>query len=226
MKNDIRLLLESFFDDDLFNSNDINQDIQDIGDQYYNYQIGDIYYENNKPYAICCGDKSQFKDKTPRFCLYTYKVKCRWVNKSTPEFDYNKYENKPFVFKEKIQYIDENGYENTQIVKKKYWCYLCDAFKLCYLLGDKHYLPAIDELQILALNLYTNKLNIPLNIYDYNWWSSTQSIKNTAFILTSMLNRRPFSTEEYYNYIVRPIPKDQYSYANSYMAVRPFLYIK
>ena len=39
MNKNIRLLVESFFDDEIFNiSHDIKQDIEDIGDQYYRYR--------------------------------------------------------------------------------------------------------------------------------------------------------------------------------------------
>ena len=39
MRKEIRLLVEGFFDDDIFNVNDINQDIQDIGDRFYSHQF-------------------------------------------------------------------------------------------------------------------------------------------------------------------------------------------
>ena len=57
MNKNIRLLVEGFFDDEIFNvENDIKTDIEDLGRYYYDYQIGDIYYLNKKPYAICCGE--------------------------------------------------------------------------------------------------------------------------------------------------------------------------
>ena len=56
MNNSIRLLVKGFFDDEIFDvGNDINTDIEDLG-RYYDYQIGNIIYQNKKPYAICCGE--------------------------------------------------------------------------------------------------------------------------------------------------------------------------
>jgi len=56
MNKQIRLLVEGFFDDDIFNvKDDIKSDIEDLG-RYYDYQVGDIYYQNKKPYAVYCGE--------------------------------------------------------------------------------------------------------------------------------------------------------------------------
>ena len=53
MKNNIRLLVEGFFDDEIFNKkDDIKTDLEDIGDRYYKidpenpkyWQVGDILY--------------------------------------------------------------------------------------------------------------------------------------------------------------------------------------
>ena len=69
MKKEIRLLVESFFDDEIFNTdNDIKADIEDLG-RDYDYRVGDIYYKYNNPYAICCGNKSDFTDNNSRFLL-------------------------------------------------------------------------------------------------------------------------------------------------------------
>ena len=69
MNRKIRLLIEGFFDDEIFNTdNDIKSNIEDLG-RYYDYQVGDIYYLNKKPYAICCGEPKYFNDNIPRFCL-------------------------------------------------------------------------------------------------------------------------------------------------------------
>jgi len=45
-----------------------------------------------------------------------------------------------------FQHIDENGYENTQIIKNNYNISEFPAFEKCIKLGDNIYLPAIDEL--------------------------------------------------------------------------------
>jgi len=69
MNKSIRLLIEGFFDDEIFDvKNDIKSDIEDLG-KYYDYKVGDIIYQNKKPYAVCCGETKWFKDNTPRFCL-------------------------------------------------------------------------------------------------------------------------------------------------------------
>ena len=78
MNKSIRLLVEGFFDDEIFNTdNDIKTDIEDLG-RYYDYKVGDIYYLNDEPYAICCGNKSYFKDKLNRFCLLKQQTKHAW----------------------------------------------------------------------------------------------------------------------------------------------------
>ena len=69
MNKQIRLLVEGFFDNEIFNvNNDIKTNIEDLG-RYYDYKVGDIFYQNKKPYAICCGESKYFKDNKPRFCL-------------------------------------------------------------------------------------------------------------------------------------------------------------
>ena len=73
MKKQIRLLIENLFDDEfnnIYNDTDLDTDITD---EYMGYSVGDIVYENKKPYAICCGDKSDFQNNQPRFIPYTYK---------------------------------------------------------------------------------------------------------------------------------------------------------
>ena len=75
--------------------------------------------------------------------------------------------------------IDENGYENTQIIKNNYDLNNYLAFKYCCELGDNVYLPAIDELQYMFCRLkglqknYYNKLKEHLQLqYTYLWSSS------------------------------------------------------
>ena len=178
MRKEIRLLVEGFFNDDIFNPNDINQDIQDIGDQYYNYKEGEIYYKVNQPYAVCCGDKSKFKDKCSRFCLYDFDYeRCIWgPDEIIPEFKlHNQVDPGLLLFTNIL--LDENGYENTRIIWKNYNIYNFEAFRYCVDLGDNVYLPAIDELKICWDNL--NKINILENEY----WSSTLYDKSYVFHL-------------------------------------------
>ena len=194
MRKEIRLLVEGFFDDDIFNSNDINQDIQDIGDQYYNYHVGDIYYENNKPYAICCGESKYFMDKTPRFLLILpgYYKKC-WhkYNKFIPQLKRHNYIPQPQNLYENktILHIDENGYENTQIIKNNYRgnrLSSLQAFELCLKYGDNVYLPAIDEIQTLFLNrdiIYNYFYQLKVIKLSKFIWSSTQNYTDTALSL-------------------------------------------
>ena len=185
MKKEIRLLIEGFFDDDTFNPNNINQDIQDIGDQYYVYQVGDIYYKKKKPYAVCCGDKSQFNDKTSRFCLLNINPndkQLKWSKTMVTRPFLGTYESQDKETHTVLQHIDENGYKNTQTVLHNFSLSEFPAFKYCIRLGDGVYLPAIDELRI----FYKNKIrdiifkNIMFNIPYV--WSSTQGYGGIAFV--------------------------------------------
>ena len=168
----IRLLVEGFFDDDIFN---IDNDIEDLG-RYYDYKVGDIYYLNKKPYAICCGDSDYFKDNKPRFCLLNIDNKkdlhWRTKNKFVKELEcFINY--KSFILNSfnDFQHIDENGYQNTQIIKNNYDISEFPAFKYCIELGDNIYFPAIDELQIMYLN--KDKLSKYFKA-SHAYWSSTQ----------------------------------------------------
>ena len=174
MKKDIRLLIESFFDDDIFNVNDdINQDILDIGDQYYDYHIGDIYYKDKKPYAICCGDNSYFYDNNPRFCildisnlafLSIWSLDNKLLGKLHKEKPLIRYQDsltskvlnpilKKYPSKNNIKKIDEDGYKNTQIIKNNCETKLYPAFYKCLQYCNNIYLPAIDELLALLNNI-------------------------------------------------------------------------
>ena len=176
MHKNIRLLVESFFDDEIFNvENDIKSDLEDLGRYYYDYQVGDIFYQNKKPYAICCGDKTQFKDNNFRFCLLTkLPKKLQWSIKERKQIindittiSYSKRCNT-------FSAIDEKGYFNTYIIKNNYDINEFPAFEYCINLGDNVYLPAIDELQVMYLNkdILNNKLSN--NIFNDYYWSSTQ----------------------------------------------------
>ena len=214
MKKQIRLLVESLFDDEIFNITD-DIDIEITNEYIGNYKVGDIIYENKKPYAICCGDKNQFKDITPRFCLINSDRLLNWckdkILKCINELDSHEYKVRVNGF----QPVDENGYENTQIIKNNYDLNYFPAFKYCCDLGVNVYLPAIDELQILFQ--YQEKLNNMfkkfkgINIDVYNtYWSSTQYIKDYGCsLLFDMYNGH--------------ILNDFYYYINN---VRPFLYLK
>ena len=199
MNNSIRLLVEGFFDDEIFDvKTDIKTDIEDLG-KYYDYRIGDFYYNDNskKPYAICCGESKYFKDNKPRFCLYEETNKLKWRNSNKVVKLLKKYDKlldkftirdlRPFSIND-VEHIDENGYENTQIIKNNYDINDFPAFKYCIELGDNIYFPAIDELQHLYINLnYINKC-IKNKKFNYMklpsiFWSSTQYDIISAFII-------------------------------------------
>ena len=190
MKKQIRLLVENLFDDEfdnIYNDTDLDTNITD---EYMGYSVGDIVYENKKPYAICCGDKNDFKDNKPRFMYLKIYKECRlkWskITKTIPElkindnaFDFDTFK---LFDKSSIKHIDEDGYENTQIIKNNYNINDFPAFRYCCDLGDDFYLPAIDELQILFLNSFNYNFKIP-KLYDY--WSSSQLIEKYCFIIES-----------------------------------------
>ena len=183
MNKNIRLLVEGFFDDEIFNvENDIKSDIEDLGRYYYDYQIGDIYYLNKKPYAICCGENKQFKDNKLRFCLLTIlSKKLQWsiyerlqIIKDITTIRYSKRCNT-------FSAIDENGYKNTYIIKNNYNFKEFPAFEYCINLGENVYLPAIDELQIMYLNKDILNDKLSNNIFNNYYWSSTQFSDAYAF---------------------------------------------
>ena len=186
MNKQIRLLIESFFDDDIFNvEDDIKSDIEDLG-RYYDYKVGEIIYQRKKPYAICCGESKQFKDNKPRFCLLNDSGKqLKWrVNNGENnlvnelrcfKFDY-------FYLKSfnDFKHIDEDGFNNTQIIKNNYNISEFPAFKYCINKGNNVYLPAIDELQIMYLN--KDKLG-KYSFREEYYWSSTQYAANACYYI-------------------------------------------
>ena len=185
MNKSIRLLVEGFFDDDIFNTdNDIKTNIEDLG-RYYDYQVGDIFFQNKKPYAVCCGESKYFKDNKPRFCLLNdSKDIIMWCNKNKLVKKLESFEFKYFGLNSfnDFKHIDEDGYGNTQIIKNNYNINDFPAFKYCIELGDNIYLPAIDELQIMYLN--TDKLG-KYRLIDYSYWSSTQYLNGGAYTIDS-----------------------------------------
>ena len=207
MNKQIRLLVESFFDDEIFDvGNDIKTDIEDLG-RYYDYQVGDIYYLNDKPYAICCGDKKYFNDNKPRFCLLNDSKKMlKWRNSDKLVKELNRFKFKYFYLKSfnDFKHIDEDGYENTQIIKNNYDITEFPAFKYCINLGKNVYLPAIDELQIMLLN------KDKLGKYSFSggyYWSSTQYSSVCVYYISTN-----------YNYV---------AYSNKFtgLQVRPFFHL-
>ena len=173
MNKQIRLLIESFFDDEIFNTyNNIKSDIEDLG-RYYDYKVGDIFYQNKKPYAICCGESKYFKNNKPRFCLYEDSKKDlhwgtdSWIIKELGFFDFKYFDLNSF---NDFKHI-EVGYENTQIIKNNYDITEFPAFKYCIELGDNVYLPTIDELWMMYLN--KDKLGKYGFSDDSYYWSSS-----------------------------------------------------
>ena len=191
MKKQVRQLLENLFDDLYDIDQETNQEI-DLADQVYIYKSGDIVYENKKPYAICCGDGEDFKDNKPRFMylnIYIGGLKWSKLTNTIPElkiydndFDYFK-----LFDKSSIKHIDEDGYENTQIIKNNYNINDFPAFRYCCDLGDDFYLPAIDELQILFLNSFEYNQQIPRK---YDYWSSSQLMEQYCFFIENPPSRK------------------------------------
>ena len=192
MKRQIRLLIENLFDD-LYDIEQENNVTIDIADKMYQYKSGDIYYENKKPYAICCGDGEDFKDNKPRFMyLEIYKggyLKWSKLTNTITELKIydNDFENFKLFDKSSIKHIDEDGYENTQIIKNNYNINDFPAFRYCCDLGDNFYLPAIDELQILFLNSFEYNQQIPRK---YDYWSSSQLMKQYCFFIENLPSRK------------------------------------
>ena len=149
MKKQIRLLIENLFDDDFNNIyNDTNLD-SEISDEYMGYKVGDIIYKNKKPYAVCCGEKQYFTDNKPRFMSFQIYMAdyLKWSNINTviPKLKiYNDFDKFNILNKSSIKHIDEDGYENTQIIKNNYNLKDFPIFNECCKLGDNIYLPAID----------------------------------------------------------------------------------
>ena len=189
MKKQIRLLIENLFDDDFNNIyNDTNLD-SEISDEYMGYKVGDIIYKNKKPYAVCCGEKQYFTDNKPRFMSFQIYMAdyLKWSNINTviPKLKiYNDFDKFNILNKSSIKHIDEDGYENTQIIKNNYNLSYFPAFKYCLSFGDNVYLPAIDELQILFIN--RQKLNNidKKNYHAVGFWSSSQRSVNKAIAFT------------------------------------------
>ena len=203
MKKQIRLLIESLFDDEfdnIYNDTDIDTEITD---EYMGYSVGDIYYKRKKPYAVCCGDKSDFKNNKPRFCLLNFnnERKTRWWkidNNYLDNFKENLVSSFWIKTKSDRKYIDENGYDNTQIIKNNYNILDFPAFNNCIKLGDDVYLPAIDELQILYLNSeelesfikqYKAYLHRSKILVFNNYWTSTYWTQNYAFMFNISTGR-------------------------------------
>ena len=208
MNKQIRLLVETFFDDEIFNvDNDIKSNIEDLG-RYYDYKVGDIYYLNDKPYAICCGESKQFNNNTPRFCLLDNTVKgVKWSTsyKEIKELNINNISGFCLNSFKDFQHIDEDGYENTQIIKNNYNIHKFPAFEYCINLADNIYLPAIDELSILFLN--KNKIKDTLLCRDTLYWSSTQYNKGAAYILNAYMKLVFFISKQYTNNYIFPFLK-------------------
>ena len=199
MNKNIRLLVESFFDDEIFNTdNDIKSDIEDLG-RYYDYKVGDIYYLNKNPYAICCGESKQFNDNKPRFCLLEDSDKSLiWRVTYNLVKELGCFENGQFGLNSFN--IDEDGYKNTQIIKNNYDISEFPAFEYCIELGKNVYLPAIDELQMMVLNIDEFS---KYSLRGINYWSSTQYSAEDAYSINTVRNF-VHCYGKYNNFRVRP----------------------
>ena len=109
MKRQIRLLVENLFDD-LYNIDQESNLTIDIADKIYHYDVGDFIFRNKKLYAICCGSKNDFQDKESRFILYE-KIGGKKYAKVPSYLE---------ILGKKIK-TDENGFNNTQIIKNEYY---------------------------------------------------------------------------------------------------------
>ena len=175
MKRQIRLLVENLFDDEfdnIYNDTDLDSEITD---EYIGYKVGDIYYKDKKPFAICCGDKSDFQNNKFRFCLYNKMTVKRW----STIYDINSIND------------FNNGLLNLQSVLKEHDIKKFPAFNYCYKLGENVYLPAINELKILFKNIEKLKFkNIEklktLNNIKFNlnvMWSSNEMQESSLYAL-------------------------------------------
>ena len=159
MKKQIRLLVENLFDDEFNNIyNDTDLDTEIVDEYINNYKVGDIYYKNKKPYAICCGDKSDFSNNSPRFIPINIKLNSvRWstsrlITKKLKRHDIPNH----FIYSDNnniYKIFDDNGYKNTQIIKNKCNLNTYPIFKYICNFGDDYYLPAVDELKVFGLNI-------------------------------------------------------------------------
>ena len=120
MNRNINLLVKGLFDDnELFNRDDYEDDIE-VADQLVDYSIGNIYYQDKEPYAICCGLKKDFKDNKSRFVTINqeYYTNISNINVIIPELYLENFYAQDIS---SLKYIDENGYYNTQSVLKSDW---------------------------------------------------------------------------------------------------------
>ena len=183
-------------------------------------KVGDILYLDSKPYAICCGEGLEFRDKIPRFILLNeqyYGLKWSMANKLIPNLT---------QFKDSDYIYDEQGYEHTQIIKENFdnAIFHDSAFDYCMnipknseLYDIETYLPAQNELYIMfkhsqELNKKINELNGKMILNDYlaYYISSTQVNKNQYSCVGIIPGLRPTDyyidkTTSRLNYVTRPM---------------------
>ena len=191
MRKPIRLLVENIFYD-IYDIDQENNSSVEIADDIFNYKVGNIYYLNKKPYAVCCGAPDSFKDNNPRFIYLDIKpIAKQWttnriITKKLPNINiYGQLEKMPIPFNSYIS-MDENGYENTQIIKNKCNIEKYPAFNYCNKLGDDFYFPAIDELVIFMKYKSILQDNIRyltlLNRYNFSFLISSTTIDNKRML--------------------------------------------
>lgn len=183
-ESDDTLMSDIFNDNEIFNNND-EYDV--ISHDLFNYNIGDIYYKDTKPYAICCGLNTDFQDDNFRFLLlekdynvFSHILTSKYIISKFKDIDYK---TTNFTLRTKNDFIpiDENGYENLQFIRTHYDIKKFPAFEYCYKLGNNIYLPAIDELQILYLNLNTLTDNCPILKTAINFLDISKFILSSTF---------------------------------------------
>ena len=112
MKKQIRLLIEGLFDDIYAVEDEKNIDTE-IADKLITYKIGDVYYKNKEPYAVCASTEDSFQDFKQRFMLITNESpRLIWSEKQIKydNFNYENYHQYDEIIEEIEQYdnVDES----------------------------------------------------------------------------------------------------------------------
>lgn len=169
-----------------------------------------LYNNENIKAVYWCRPFNQFKDlKEPCFHKFDELIDdmedklCEEELPYPNEDDYDETDkNNKIYFGYKLNnfkdfmHIDEQGFQITQIIKNNYDLNNFPVFKNCCELGDDIYLPAIDELQIMFLNIERKELlrkkineikkeyHINYNIKRREYWSSSVLFAGSPYFIT------------------------------------------
>ena len=227
MEKQIKQLVENLFND-IYDIDQENNIAVEIADKISEYKVGDIYYKRKKPYAICCGESKDFSNNNPRFISLNFENYLQLFNKPITFYINNNFKKNDIdgciIKNNKVNHIDENGYENTQVIKNKIQIdnLRRSGFYSMLKKSDDLYLPAIDELQIMCFNIdILNNIIIEKTsgyaisetdtdkVYDV-YWSSTQH-KDKDYFYTTVFDHNLdiiINTEYIYTRnIIRPFVK-------------------